>query len=132
MKKKPPVTPETEPGGGVVHIRVDREIKTGLAAIAAQTGKSSNDLAVGALAEFIEIMKTAGEIEAGLRTGKHHASDFLDLLGVFWINRLNAMGLAGIGMRAAWKMHLLDNQALIAEGVAGRSETAERRKGKQS
>ncbi len=113
MPKKQPAAVDASVDS-VVHIRVDRDLKSALADIAAESGKSANDLAIGALSEFVEMVKLAAEIEAG-QGARYDPDDFTRILGLSWIHRLAAMNLAGPGMKLGWREHLAESDRLRRE-----------------
>ena len=127
MAKKSKSAAAENAGPDVLFLRIDPELAQWLASLSESTGKSRNELAGGALAEFREAVKLADEIKAGIPKG-YVPDDYVAVLGASWVQRLIAMGLSDDLMRFVWRHYLATAEC---ERQELRREIEEQRKGKK-
>lgn len=118
MAKKSKSSRRDQSGPDVLFLRVDPELGAWLASLAESTGKSRNELACGALAQFREVMAWVEKMRSDNR------GDYVGTLGASWVSRLLAMGLGDEVMEWDWRDHLARWERL-------RKEIDEDRKGRK-
>jgi predicted transcriptional regulator len=119
--------PKTKAAAGpdVLFIRVDPQLSQWIGDLADRTNRTRNEIAAAALAEFQEIMLAAQEMEAKLGSD-YDPGDFIAMIGPSWCARLVPLGIAGPGMREAWRWFLREREAEARETAADRVSRAQR------
>jgi hypothetical protein len=113
------------PGSEVLFLRLDPNLAQWLGSLAERSNRSRNELAAAALEEFQEILIVAQQLEAKLGA-EYDPDDFLSIIGPAWCARLVNLGIAGAGMREAWRWFVREREAELRETVADRAARADR------